>query len=721
MSLTQAQKDRLREADEIIQANRTTSQQPRFSPGATPGMVFNLTARWAKEVLESAPVYASDSRTRDEWLTKFWSNEPYLSGVINSVTQIDRNRGWSLVGGRNQVIRFSNVLHNWQVNPGKVGWRDGCGVASLSFWTTDIGALVEVGRQFEGGAMAGLFHLDPTRCKLTDDPDAPIVYNPTPSGQIGKMSVPFLPSDVIRVNSMTNISERFNGLGYCALSRAMELALIMTAVWRHEQEMLFARAPKGLLLLRGVTEEGWKKAMDANNADLDALEREWFGNVAVFASGGDIDIDAKMFMLSNLPENYDQEKFSNLMMFGYSLCFGYDAREFWPVSGGALGSGRETEVQHRKATDKGGREFWFGLQEQLQGNLPETLRFEADERDAEGELVDANLNKAKADALVALKSALPGLTPAQLYELAADQGLIPYEWVDTAPDEEEAAATDTGDEDNDTNPEGDANATDEDATPEGETSTQFRKRVLEFVEVQQAISQFPDEPIVRYHWPDGKLQTLYASGRDATPRVYQLDKTMASSRQKRFGTDAPSIPLVMAKLAEEVQRDNPVKLPGIDNFISPVMQEEQKEGWLRAEFRRLREAIQGHKAEPVQVTINNPPSPGVQVHNYLDGKPVLDPLEEQKKRQELVDDLTQIMQGNQATLTAQLTEYLKANQKELTQEVLDDLTKTQQTLAGDVLTKLQKDLAEKERITALQKKNETQSVVERLRRLTNGK
>ena len=251
MSLTQKQKDRLKQADEILQAKQTTtSQQPRFDQGMSPGMAYNLTARWAKEVLESTPIYASDSRTRDTWLTHFWPNEPYLSGVINSVTQIDRNRGWSLVGGRNQVIRFSNVLHNWQVSPGKMGWRDGCGAASLSFWTTDIGAMVEVGRQFEGGPMAGLFHLDPTQCKLTGMMDEPVWYNPTRTGMIGKMTIPFKPADLIRVNSMTNVAENFNGLVYSALSRAMELALVMTAVWRHEQEMLFARAPKGLLLLR---------------------------------------------------------------------------------------------------------------------------------------------------------------------------------------------------------------------------------------------------------------------------------------------------------------------------------------------------------------------------------------------------------------------------------------------------------------------------------------
>jgi hypothetical protein len=52
MSLTQKQKDRLTQADEIIQAAQsTTSKQPRFMAGMSPGMVYSLTSRWSKEVL----------------------------------------------------------------------------------------------------------------------------------------------------------------------------------------------------------------------------------------------------------------------------------------------------------------------------------------------------------------------------------------------------------------------------------------------------------------------------------------------------------------------------------------------------------------------------------------------------------------------------------------------------------------------------------------------
>ena len=125
--------------------------------------------------------------------------------------------------------------------------------------------------------------------------------------------------------------------------------------------------------------------------------------------------------------------------------------------------------------------------------------------------------------------------------------------MDAAPGEEEATATDTQDEDEDANPGGDTSSTD--ATPTSDTATQFRKKALEFIEVQQAIEKFPDEPIVRYHWPDGKLQTLYAQGRDAVKKFYQLDKTIAQSKQGRFtGKINPrTIPEIMQSLADEIE------------------------------------------------------------------------------------------------------------------------------------------------------------------------
>ena len=60
-------------------------------------------------------------------------------------------------------------------------------------------------------------------------------------------------------------------------------------------------------------------------------------SVEVIASGGMEQADAKLVALSQLPTGFDREVFTDQLMYGYSLVFGFDPTEFWPVNAGALG------------------------------------------------------------------------------------------------------------------------------------------------------------------------------------------------------------------------------------------------------------------------------------------------------------------------------------------------------------------------------------------------
>jgi hypothetical protein len=476
----------LEKVEQAVVETQSKSIQPRFDTD-TPDGIFLSTMHWGKEAFETIPEYNSDSRIRSKWLNNFWRNEPYLAGVVNSVVQIDRNRGWSLVGGRNQVLRFTDILHNWQVQPGRASWREGCGTMAQAFYTTDIGGLAEVGRQFKDGPMSGLFHLDPTRCVMTSNLNYPLKYYPPRATPGGKRMIELAPGDYMRAASQINIDEGFNGLGYSALSRCVELAITMVAIYRHEQEVLFARAPKGLLLLKGINQSTWENAMKVRDAKLDSQMRQWYGAVAVLASSGMDDVDAKLVALSQLPTGFDQKIFTDLLMYGYALCFGYDPREFWPVSSGALGTATETEAQKRKATAKGEKEFCLSLQEELQSNLPETLHFEIDERSVDGEMAEADLQLKQAQVINALMgSPAPQIiSPDQALTLAAEYGIIPDEWAVGGADTE---ATDTEDADSP------GNSNDE-LTPADVTA-----QMLQFEEVQRAIHDLPDEPLVVYRW-----------------------------------------------------------------------------------------------------------------------------------------------------------------------------------------------------------------------------
>ena len=83
-----------------------------------------------------------------------------------AVTLIDSNRGWSLIGGRNQVNRYTDILHAAEAG---AGWRTFARKTSLSYWSTDMGAVTEMGREGLGveGPLRAIYHVDSARCLLT--------------------------------------------------------------------------------------------------------------------------------------------------------------------------------------------------------------------------------------------------------------------------------------------------------------------------------------------------------------------------------------------------------------------------------------------------------------------------------------------------------------------------------------------------------------------------
>lgn len=470
---------------EIIERvkDEATSKQPRFDVDARNArQLFYDIYSWGKNIIFNEPAYMADSRKRDTWLSQVVLKEPYLLGVLQSVVSIDRNRGWTLVGGRNQVNKFTSVLHNFQVAPDLYGWRPGIGVSAQNFYQSDLGAPVEIGRAVADGPLAALYTVDPTKCRLTGKTETPLRYQ---NGRAGMQD--WGPRDYFRVVSFPNPNESLNGLGYCAVSRCIEIAKLMVSVFEHYRERLGSKAPKGILTINGgITLDQWLASLEESKAELKSLEREYYAGVQVLVGGNDDPIKVELTGLSTLPDQFDYQVFVNIVMFGYALAFGYDPREFWPVSGGALGTGKETETQHRKATSKGGLDFALNSQEKLQEELPPTIDFEYEQRDVEGDTLEIALNKQKWDIIDGMYKAVNASQEAlisrdQALQLLVEAQLVPEDWT---VEEEETQSTDTDDI-------GD---------------------VLERARVQAAVAKYPDEDIVRFSQSTGKIQVLRKAG-----------------------------------------------------------------------------------------------------------------------------------------------------------------------------------------------------------------
>lgn len=482
--------DKLDELGEKVerQVARVDSLQPRFT---TPQQVFAATYKWVTQAYMEEPEYKPDTRKRDKWLRQFWRLEPYLMGVIATIVMQDKNRSWVLVGGQRMVNRYQLILR--EAENGQ-GWRRYASKQSLSYHTSDLGAVTEVGR--DGGALRALYHVDPVRFKKTGDPNEPGRYFP-----VGGKSQFWKPSDFFVTTGLPSDDEQFFDVGYCSLSRALELAKIMVALYTHDHEMLGSRAPKGLLLLNNIGEDQWEEAMKSRGRKLDGMERAYFGGVAVLASAGMDQIDAKLLGLSQLPAGFDQQTFTDLLMYGYALVFGVDIGEIWQGSKGGLSRSAEAEIQHQKATGKGLLTFPLDYSDQLTmpGNLPDTLDFYFEERDVVGKLQDAEVFSVYKDVVTGLyESGLsdgnPLITREEARALLAEAGIIPREWTEM---EEEAEAKDR----------------------EQAMIKRWRRLYRGNPKVRLAASQFPQEPIVRYQYPTHRATVVYKEAQDVLKKA----------------------------------------------------------------------------------------------------------------------------------------------------------------------------------------------------------
>ena len=459
------------------------SKQPRVENDVAARMAFlRSVARWVDKADLNAPPYGVAPRLRDEWLRAIYPQEPNLAGVIKSAVDIDKNRRWEITGGERQVRAYSGVLLNAEPTQfagngepavGK-GWRFFFSQQSLAYYTADIGAVAEIGRDGEAGPMRALWNVDPCRCELTGSITEPLLYYPP-----GGVRQAWGAGDFMRAVSLPSTDETLNGLGLCAVSRVLDVATSMIAVYRHNKEKLLAQMPKGILLLRGITDSMWSDAMETNAERLTARERDYYAGLSILF--GDEALDAKLVALSSLPDGFELKTVTDILMYTYALAFGYDPREFWPVSGGQLGTASETEAMAVKATSKGGMDFTLAWQDNFQRELPSTLLFEFEQRNEQGDIIEAQVAEAWARAvnemaMPAGSGDVPTLSASERRQLLAQKGLIPAEWTE---EEEDTTVSDTGNE-----------------------------RVLDTPHVRRAMAQFPNEKIIRLG-SDGRETVLY--------------------------------------------------------------------------------------------------------------------------------------------------------------------------------------------------------------------
>ena len=152
------------------------SKQSRFSDNGKQSDFFSELYRWHLSDNDVVPDYELNSSARDTYLRDHVRTNPNMAGVLNTVIDIDKNRGWRMVGGRNQVSRFTRMCHEFEAAPGLSGWRPAISFTSRSFWESNLGFVVELGREGSFGPVRAMYTVDPVSCKLRGNSRYPLEY-----------------------------------------------------------------------------------------------------------------------------------------------------------------------------------------------------------------------------------------------------------------------------------------------------------------------------------------------------------------------------------------------------------------------------------------------------------------------------------------------------------------------------------------------------------------
>ncbi len=357
--------------------------------------------RWISRAGYYVPPWWSFARDRS--LRKFWKKSDHLSSAIYTMQSKMVSIPFRVVA-RNTANR-SHVMdaEKWQeiLEDGPqfgAGWDTFYKLWLEDYLTQDNGGFAEViGLGPKTGPLTGrplsISHLDANLCQRTGNPEYPIIYNAR-SGKKFKMHY----TRVLQASQMTSPIEDMYNVGFCAVSRSINIAQNMIDIVRYKQEKLGSRPHRAILITKGgLDPEDVANAFSAAEASMDSQGLSRYSKVVVAGSSTMKDAGLEKHELSSLPEGFDEETSIVLGMATIALAFGVDARELFPAISSSA-SKADALLQHMKQRRKGPGEIMNTISRRLNMKfLPPHVKMEFDYQDDAQDRQQAEIEKLRAD------------------------------------------------------------------------------------------------------------------------------------------------------------------------------------------------------------------------------------------------------------------------------------------------------------------------------------
>jgi hypothetical protein len=254
---------------------------------------------------------------------------------------------------------------------------------------------------------------------------------------------------VLTFADMASPTETFNGVGFCATSRAYRTIYKLAALELYSYEKISGSGATSLEFIQGVTEASLKSALVTAESQQVAKGAVYYKGSIVITLLGDTPARRVSIPLKSLPDGWDLEKERDNAYLIYANAIGIPVQDVKPLSGQGLGTGTQTIIL-AEAEDSQGLAAWrkqwvHGQNERV---LPETTTFSWATNDIRDQKSKAEVQLVRTQARAA-GVASQEITPAQALQMGVDAGDIPREFlaVDETPggtlDDTEKPVSDT--------------------------------------------------------------------------------------------------------------------------------------------------------------------------------------------------------------------------------------------------------------------------------------
>ncbi len=281
------------------------------------------------------------STTRDIDLRALWKKVDYLSGAVYAVESFMTTIPFR-IEARDKAIRAHNdMATKFQVmleNGSEFGqgWENFYSKWVEDLFTQDNGSYFEIIGAGDPtgpilGMPVGIKHMDASKCQRTGNPEFPVIYT-SRKGSIHKMHY----TRIAISSQMPSPVEDMYGVGFCAVSRVINIAINLYDILIYKQEKLGSRPARNLMITQGgLDPETLREAFAVSNEAMDSMNLSRFSKSIVVGSSDHPEANISQIDIASLPDGFDERTSTELGVAAIALGFGIDARELFP----ALSSG----------------------------------------------------------------------------------------------------------------------------------------------------------------------------------------------------------------------------------------------------------------------------------------------------------------------------------------------------------------------------------------------